>query len=89
MIKYDGCEHVEVIFFDGIYETVRSCYKYKVDNSNMFRIIDCCEGEQFVVTRGYKDHVSYYFSLDEAICIMAETGELSIDDVKWLRGVIK
>lgn len=85
--KENGRTHVEVTFFDGIYEVVRSCYH--VHNSVMFRIIDCCEGETYVVTKGYKDHVSYYFDLDTALSIMEETGNMEISDRLWLVNQVK
>lgn len=85
--KENGRTHLEITFFDGIYEVVRSCYQ--VSNAPMFRIIDCCEGESYVVTKGYKDHVSYYFDLDTAISIMEETGNMEIADRLWLVNQVK
>lgn len=80
--KENGKTYLEISFFDGIYEVIRRCYQ--VHNAAMFRIIDCCDGETYVVTKGYKDHVSYYFDLDTTISIMEETGNMETADRLWL-----
>lgn len=85
MIKKEhGRSHIEVTFFDGIYEVVRSCYF--LHGSCLFRIMDrdCADSESYVVTKGYKDHVKEYFDLHEALSIMEETGNMSIEDRCWM-----
>ena len=81
VIKENGKSHIEVVFFDGIYEVTRRCYSI---GCGMFRISDVCNGEIWEVTKGYKDHVSYYFDADTAIDIMAETCEMDESDKLWI-----
>ena len=87
VVNENGRKHIEVRFFDGIYEDVRCCYH--VDDTPVFRITECCGGETYLVTRGFKDHVQYVFNLRDALSIMEETGNLEEADRLWMEDQIR
>lgn len=80
--KMAGRTYLEVIFFDGIYEITRRCFP--IPGTPLFRITDTQDGEEWTVSKGYKDHVSYCFDVQTTIDIMAETGELEEFDRLWI-----
>ena len=82
----NGKSILEVVFFDGIYEVTRKCC---YAGHGLFQIFDDQDGEQWQVTRGYRDHVSYYFDLDITLDIMEETCNLDASDREWLYSQVK
>lgn len=86
MVRNDnGRKHIEVRFFDGIFELVRCCYHEY--GTPVFRIFDCyVDGEIIPVLKNYK---SCFFNLDEALFIMEETGEFEEADRSWMEDQIR
>lgn len=80
--KLAGRTYCEINFFDGIYEVTRRCFV--LPECGLFRIEDEQDGEIWQVTKGYKDHVSYYFDTNTAVDIMAETGNMDEIDRLWI-----
>lgn len=78
----DTREHLSVKFFDGIYEVER-CF-YLVHESKLFRVLDVCEGETYIVTRRCDCGMLYYFTVDSALSLLDETGNANIDDRQWI-----
>ena len=77
-------KHIEVTFFDGIYEVTRKCYVLPTNRGRRFRIVDCQDGEEWTVSKGYKDHVTEIFTAEEALSIMEETGNMTVSDHLWI-----
>lgn len=83
MIRIEnGRSHLEVTFFDGVYEVVR-CF-YPVRKSKLFRVLDTYGGETYVVTRRCNGGVLYFFDLGMALNLLHETGNAETNDSLWL-----
>ena len=77
----NGKQILEVGFFDGIWDATRKCF---YAGHGLFQIFDVVNGEQFQVTKGFRDHVSYYFDLDTTLDLMEETCNLDCSDRDWI-----